>query len=72
VSLSVIVTGSWVSGVGCRVLVVGGCSWVLGVGCWLSGAGCRVLVVGCRCLSSLTVSIVGAQLWLEYVLRIYD
>jgi hypothetical protein len=46
VSLSVIVTGSWVSGVGCRVLVVGGCSWVLGVGCWLSGVGCRVLVVG--------------------------
>ncbi len=39
VSLSANVADSWLSGVGCRVLVVG--FWVSGVGCRLPGVGCR-------------------------------
>ncbi len=62
--LSVVVAGSWVSGVGYRVLVVG---------CWLSRVGCRVLVVGCRvlvvgcCLSGVDCRVLVFGCWLLVV-----
>ncbi len=46
VSLSVVVAGSWLLGVGCRVLVIGCWLVVVVAGSWVSGFGCQVLVVG--------------------------
>jgi hypothetical protein len=47
VSLEVVVFGSRLSGVGCRMLCSGVECRVLFVGCWLPGVGFRVLFVGC-------------------------
>ncbi len=60
--LSGVVVGSWLSGIGCRVLTVG-CQMSLSmvvVWTWLSGIGCRVLAVDCR--MSLSVVVVGTRL----------
>jgi hypothetical protein len=56
VSLSVVVAGSWLSGVGCRwlspgcrVLVVGCWLSVVVTGSWVPGLGCRWLLLGPGC-----------------------
>jgi hypothetical protein len=64
-SLSVVIVGSWLSGVGCQMLTAD--CWmslsVVVVGFWLSALGCRVFVVDYLFRLLFTFSIVGAQLW---------